>query len=337
MTPATPRLSVLLPYRNAAPTLDEALRSVLSEREVPLEVLAVDDGSQDDGPERVRARARDDPRVRPLTTQGVGIARALNLAVEGARAPLLARMDADDVSLPGRFPRQVAMLEGDPSLGAVGTRVEAFPAGAVGGGLARYVRWQNGLVTPADHDRDLFVESPLCHPSVAIRRRAMDAVGGYHEGPFPEDYDLWLRLHAAGWRLAKVPQVLLRWRHESGRMTFQDPRFAPERFRELKARHLAPRLHAIGRPVTLWGAGPTGRRLGRALEAHGIRAQRFVDIDPRKIGGHARGVPIVAPERLRKGTELILVAVGARGARKLIRNALDARGFVELEDYICAA
>lgn len=334
---AIPRISVLLPFRDAAPTLAEAVDSVLAQGGPELELLAIDDGSHDEGPALVSERARLDPRLRLLEAGGVGIARALELGRAMARAPLLGRMDADDVSLPGRFAAQVAMLEADPSLAAIGTRVEAFPAAALGDGLRRYVAWQNALATPAEHRRDLFVESPLCHPSVLMRADAVADVGGYRAGDFAEDYDLFLRLVAAGHGLAKVPRTLLRWRHREGRATFSDPRMAPERIRALKALHLAPLLRAEPRRLVIWGAGRTGRRLARALEAHGAHAAGFIDIDPDKIGRRARGALIEPPESLDPSRDHLVVAVGAQGARALIRAALERAGFREGEDYLCAA
>jgi glycosyltransferase involved in cell wall biosynthesis len=333
----TPRVSVLLPYRDAVGTVEEALGSVLAEREPALEVIAVDDGSTDAGPAIVARLARGDGRVVALASGGVGIARALALAAGAARGELLARMDADDVSLPGRFAAQAALLDADPGLGAVGARVEAFPDEAVGEGTRHYLAWMNALITPADHARDLFVESPLCHPSVMLRRAALERAGGYVDVPWPEDYDLWLRLHAAGYGLAKVDATLLRWRHHPGRATLLDPRYGLPRFDQLKARYLAPILRAAGRPVAVWGAGKTGKHLARALEGEGVRAVLFVDIDPRKIGSVARGAPIVAPPDLRRGEHLVVVAVGARGARALVRARLDAAGFREGQDYLCAA
>jgi glycosyltransferase involved in cell wall biosynthesis len=333
-----PEVSVLLPYRDAAATLEEALASVLAQAGVRFELLAVDDGSRDAGPAIVHALARRDARVRPLATAGVGIAGALALAADAARAPLLARMDADDVALPDRLRAQSAGLRADPSLAALGSRVEAFPDAAVQEGMRRYVQWQNELVSPADHARQLFVESPLCHPSVMLRRSALAAVGGFRDGPFPEDYDLWLRLDAAGFGLAKLPEVLLRWRHLPGRATLRDPRYARERFLELKAPHLARRLASYDRPLDLWGAGPTGKRLARALAPHGVLMERFIDIDPRKIGGTARGAPVVPVGELAPpGERFVVVALGARGARDLARAELDRRGYREGADYLCAS
>lgn len=334
----TPLVSVLLPYRDAAETIEEALGSVLAERGVDLEVIAVDDGSSDDGPSRVARMALTDARiVITHTSVRAGVAGALNRAIELARSPLLARMDGDDISLPGRLARQIAALDADPRLGVVGTRVEAFPEDALGEGMRRYVAWQNAIVTPDDHARELFIESPLCHPSVMIRREALLDVGGFREGPWPEDYDLWLRLDARGYRLAKVPEVLVRWRHRPGRATFSDPRYALARFVEAKGHYLAPRLRAMGRPAAVWGAGKTGRRIARALAQGGVTPELFIDIDPRKIGRTAQGAPIEAPSALARGRHTVVVAVGARGARELIREHLTAAGFTEGADYVCAA
>src|SRR5690606_33474408 len=107
-----PIVSVLLPFRDAAPTLAEALDSVLAQEGPRLEVLAVDDGSTDSGREIVESRAARDPRVVPLRTVEArrGIVAALSLAASRARGALLGRMDADDVCLPGRLARQVELL-----------------------------------------------------------------------------------------------------------------------------------------------------------------------------------------------------------------------------------
>jgi glycosyltransferase involved in cell wall biosynthesis len=330
-------ISVLLPYRDASATLAEALQSLLADTSVPFELIAVNDGSTDAGPSLVASIAARDPRVVSLSTSGVGIPRALLRGMEAARGAFIARMDADDISLPGRLARSRAMLEQDGRLGVVGTQVEAFPEGAIGEGMRRYVAWLNELLSPEEHDRDLFVESPLCHPSVMLRRSALEDAGGYRDPPWAEDYDLWLRLAERGHKIAKVPAILLRWRHREDRATRTDPRYSLARFDAAKAHYLAPRLSRMGRPFAVWGAGKTGKRIARALAQHGARAEAFIDIDPRKIGRVARGAPIIAPLSLARGRFTVVVAVGARGARELIRAQLTAAGFTEGADYVCAS
>ncbi|HVH43172.1 MAG TPA: glycosyltransferase [Labilithrix sp.] len=330
-------ISVLLPYRNAASTLAEAASSVLADMREDDELLLVDDGSRDESASIARVVAGDDARVKHLSSGGVGIARALERGLAAARGQWIARMDADDVSLPGRLEAERALLESDSSLGVAATQVELIGAN-VGAGILRYVAWQNALVSPADHARSMFVESPVCHPSTMIRRAALDSVGGFQEGPFAEDYDLWLRLVEAGWRIAKVPRVLFRWRIHGQNVTWTDPRLSIESLRRLRARHLARR---IDRAFGIWGAGNEGRRLARELDANGARPSFFIDIDPLKIGRTRRGAPILTVEeglaRARREGALVVVAVAVAGARDIVRAQLEERGFVEGSDFVCAA
>lgn len=195
--------------------------------------------------------------------------------------------------------------------------------------------WQNGLVTKEEHALAVHVESPLCHPGTMMRREAIEAVGGYRDAPWPEDWDLWLRLHHAGFGLAKIPRVLLRWRRHEATTTRTDPRCAPERLRAARARYLAPSL--ADSVFGVWGAGQTGRRLARALAAEGAKASFFIDIDPRKIGRKAYEAPILdVASGLARGARLV-VAVGDRGARDVVRARLAGQGRVEGRDYVCAA
>ena len=334
-------VSVLLPFRNAEATLGEALDSVVadvdSDAHAGTEVLAIDDGSTD-GSRTVAVRfASAHPCVRVLNAGGVGIAQALAFGAREARGAFIARMDADDISLPGRFAAQRALLEASDGIAVAAAQVELFPEHHVEGGMRRYVDWQNALVTEAEHRHAIFVESPVCHPSVMMRRSALDAVGGYRDCAWAEDYDLWLRLHAAGYGIAKVPRVLLRWRQGPGRLTFTDARYSEDAFREARAHYLAPRLLREPRSIVVWGAGATGKRLARALEAHGARPRMFIDIDPRKIGGTARGVPVSSAEVLDAKRHFVVAAVGSWGARDLIAAHLKARGFLEQQDFLLAS
>lgn len=213
-------ISVILPFRNAGETVDAALCGLLARDTCDLEVLAIDDGSLDSGPERVRSWAQRDARVRLFQASQSGLVGALQTGFQRAAGGLIARMDADDLCHPLRLEKQRDHLNAHPEVALVGSQVEVTAAdGEPGEGLVRYVAWQNGLITPEDHRRELFVESPLCHPSVMLRREAFEQVGGYRDTGGPEDYDLWLRLDAARFRMSKLPEVLLTWRHRSGRAT----------------------------------------------------------------------------------------------------------------------
>ncbi|MBK6578775.1 MAG: glycosyltransferase [Sandaracinaceae bacterium] len=336
------RVSVLMPVRDAGDTVVDALESVLATPHVPLEVVVVDDGSRDATRERVLGVASRDPRVRLLTGEGQGISAALNQGLRACEGEFIARMDADDLAHVERLGAQLDRFLQDPGerLGALGTRVAVFGATPTEG-FQRFLSWQNSLLTPEEHARDLFIDAPLCHPSVMLRRSTLLALGGYRHGDFAEDYDLFVRLHRAGLWLEKLPGVLLQWRRHDRQTTFTDPRLSPERMRTLKAEHLAALLakyhsHAPRRLV-LWGAGRDGRRFARALTAEGQRAEAFVDVDPKKIGRTVQGAPVLPMEALRLGHDRVVAAVGSVGARGLIRAHLLSHGFVEGVDFFCVA
>jgi hypothetical protein len=203
--------------------------------------------------------------------------------------------------------------------------------------MRAYVRWLNGLL---DHDaivRDLFVESPLAHPTVMMRAETWAGLGGYRAFDGPEDYDLWLRAHAAGARFATLGEELLDWRDSTGRLSRTDPRYAPERFRDLKIRALE--AGALGRrPVVVWGAGPVGKGWSRALRARGHEVAAFVEVHPRRLGERIQGVPVVPVEEAAaaKGA-LHLAAVGQPGAREEIRRQAARLGLRDGSDLIAVA
>src|SRR5690349_258583 len=114
---APPRLSVLLPVRDGLPWLAPAVESVLAQgEEAALELVAIDDGSRDGSGEWLQARAATAPRLRVVRTGPEGIVAALNRALALAEAPLVARQDADDLSLPGRFRAQLDWLAAHPGV-----------------------------------------------------------------------------------------------------------------------------------------------------------------------------------------------------------------------------
>jgi len=334
-----PAVSVLLPVRDAGDALDSCLDSLAAQTLADHEVVAVDDGSSDGSSERLAARARQDPRVRVVRTPPRGLVAALSLALAEARAPLVARMDADDVARERRLEAQALRLREDAGVDVLGCRVAvgALGGGPAGGGMCRYVEWVNSL---ADHDaiaRNRFVESPLVHPSVAMRTAALRALGGWRDFGGPEDYDLWLRAFDAGLRFATLPEVLLEWRDSPGRLTRTDPRYAPAAFARLKAEALA-RGPLSDRPAVLWGAGPVGKAFSRALRAAGRTVAAFVEVDPRKLGQRVHGAPVVGVGEARRfAPALHLAAVGQRGVRERIRAEAARLGLAEGEDFFAVA
>jgi glycosyltransferase involved in cell wall biosynthesis len=336
MTMVQPEVTVVLPFRDAAATLPEALASLRAQTFGRFECLLIDHASTDASSAIARQVGRHDARFRILRACGTFEA-ALNAGIAAAAAPLVARMDADDRAHPERLARQVERLAADPRLSLVSCRVACFPRHHLRDGMRRYEAWLNRLCEPEAIRAALFVESPLPHPTVCVRRAALRAVGGYRATGDPEDYDLWMRLLLGGHRAAKLPEVLLEWRDWPGRLTRTHPRYHTQRIFALKLRHL-PRVVAPGTPVQIWGAGPIGRRWAKALRVRGYPVRRFIDIDPRKLGRTAGGgVPIEPPERLERDAGFVLAAVGSPGARERIEAHLRARGLEPWDHYLAVA
>ncbi len=321
--------------RNEERHLPAALASLSRQSFEDWELVAVDDGSTDATPRILAEAAHGDCRIHVLTGPAEGLIPALNRGLTVCRAPLVARLDGDDICHPRRLALQVAALERAPSLTLVASAVRHFPRPLIQEGMLAYEAWQNGLVSEADILRDLFVESPFAHPSVAFRREAILEAGGYRDMGWAEDYDLWLRLHRRGARFARLPQVLLYWRDRPERLTRTAPHCTAEAFRACKLHHL--RLGFLERcdGVTLWGAGVEGKAWRKALLSGRIQVTRWVEVDPRKIGQTIHGAAVVPPSALQPGEGKILVTVGAKGARSQVREWAAEVGLVEGVDFLC--
>jgi len=331
-----PVVSVVMPVHNHEATCAAALASIRQQSLRDVEIIAVDDGSTDGSRGALEHAAERDPRVRIVSIPHGGIVAALQAGVASSGAPLIARMDADDWSHPERIAKQVAFLDGNPDVGAVDCRVELGWSHVTGGGMVDYVGRLNSLLGWPDLRNSLFEESPLVHPAALMRRTALDAAGGYRDDPWPEDYSLWLRMVAAGYRLAKIDEVLFRWNDPPGRLTRTGPRYEGACIAALKARFLAvlrPQVAAQG--CQLWGMGPTGKMTLSALQREGVRVVRAFDVDPRKIGNRVGGVRIHPLDELPSCRgQLTLVALGTRPAKALAQKHLAALKFAPWEDYL---
>ena len=337
-----PRVSILLPVFNAAATLAETLQSIQAQSCEYFEVVAIDDGSEDESGDLLLEWSRCDPRFRVLLADHQGIVEAPNQGLALCRGEYVARMDADDRMHPERLEKQLAWLEGDLGLSVVSCLVEIFPREETGEGMLVYEAWLNGLVDSAAIEREFFVESPIANPSAMMRREELVALGGYQDRGWPEDYDLWLRYRAAGKRFAKVPEVLHYWREHPRRATHVQGRYSVENFLRAKAHYLCAGPLQERDGLAVWGAGKTGRRLAKHLEREGRAPDVFVDIAPKKIGGTLRRKPVIGPDDLsawwtRHERPILLAAVASRGARALIRAALDGWGLLEGNDFLCVA
>ncbi len=330
-----PKVSVLLPVRNEERHLPAALASLARQTLRNRELVAVDDGSTDATPQILDEAARHDPRVRILKSPARGLVAALNDGLALCRAPLVARMDGDDVCHPQRLGRQAAFFEQHPEIDLLACAVRHFPRPRIQGGMKAYEQWQNGLCCDAAIRRDLFVESPFAHPSVMFRKEAILAAGAYRDLGWAEDYDLWLRLARRGSRFARLPELLFFWRDRPERLTRTASHCAPEAFRACKVHHLQKGFLQNATEVTLWGAGMEGKAWRKSLAEAGIRVGRWVEVAPGRIGQRIHGAPVIGHDQLRPGSGKVLITIGTRGARNQVREWAAGAKLVEGKDFLC--
>ena len=337
-----PSISVLMPFYNSAGTLPTTLRSITAQSQTAFEVIAIDDGSQDGDQEILKAWSQADHRIKLVSPGRIGLVPALNLGLSLSSGRYLARMDADDWMHPKRLDSQMCLLQANPDVSVVSSLVKFFSDDPIGEGMKIYELWLNSLVSHESISREIFIESPIPHPTAMVRRDELIDLGGYRDFGWPEDYDLWLRYYSAGRRFAKIPEVLLYWREHAARLTRTHPRYSVENFFRVKA-HFLVNGPLVGRDgLIMWGAGQTGRRLSKQIERLGQQINFFVDVSPKKIGGKMRGRPVVSPQdiasaRSQFSNPLLIIAVSSRGARGLIRKSLQELCLKEVRDYLCAA
>ncbi|MCU0381677.1 MAG: glycosyltransferase [Chitinophagaceae bacterium] len=203
-----PAVSIVMPLYNAGPFLSEAIDSILQQHFTDFEFIILNDGSTDNS-ESIIHRYRDE-RIRYLRNdQNRGLAYTLNRGLREAAAPLIARMDADDISLPERLQVQYEYMEQHPEADLVAAVVELMDAD---GKPMGYWKEDHEHTEPADIQSFLAENNCIAHPTVMARKDIMLSLGYQEEQGEAEDYDLWLRWVSAGYSIHKINQVLLRHR-----------------------------------------------------------------------------------------------------------------------------
>lgn len=273
-----PAISVAMSVYNGEPYLAEAVESVLAQTFTDFEFLILDDGSTDESRDTVSRLGARDSRIRPIFRENRGLIASLNQLLAEARAPLIARMDADDVCMPQRFERQVAFLAAHPDHGVVGSWSQDIDE------HGRLLRC-DGVDHPVSHEAMLAsIEtggSLLCHPAVMFRAEVVRAAGGYRAAfRHCEDLDLWLRL-ATRTRIANIPERLLRYRRSDSQVS---QRFSLEQTVGSVVSRIAYHERIAGRPdptESLERLPPIDELdalFGRAGIAEAVRGQVVADL-----------------------------------------------------------
>ena len=202
-----PMVSVVMPAYNVERYVEEAIQSILDQTFRDFEFIIIDDGSTDGTGDIIDRHAAADPRIVYVQNQSnLGQTKSMNKGIELARGKYICRMDADDISYPDRFEKQLAFMEENPDV-------------VISGGIMEVCNRDMKLIcrriynlTDVEIRRKLFRYSPFCHPSTIYRTEGAKTIGGYSEVIFPaEDYDFYFRLGRLG-AFANLPDVIYKMR-----------------------------------------------------------------------------------------------------------------------------
>lgn len=279
-----PLVSVIMPVHNGAAFIDEAIASIRTQTLHAWELLVIDDGSSDDSAARVQRHAAQDARIRLIHQPKQGVAFALNRGMHEARAPWMARMDCDDVSLPTRLERTLHALQADPGLAAVGAWATLIGAGGRAVGERR-----SGPTTPeafaVQRERGPL---QLISSTVIVSRELALALGGHRQEYAPaEDADFFTRI-ADAHQLLVLPEPLLRYRIHSRSASTQGFALQMEQTRRIAANM---RRRRAGQPELT-------RDTFRALERQAGWQQRTArSLQARSRGYYRHGAALLADGR----------------------------------------
>jgi glycosyltransferase involved in cell wall biosynthesis len=202
---------------NGEPFLEQAMESILRQTLSAFELIVIDDGSTDRTAPIAEGFASRDDRIHVLRRPHEGFSATLNAGIAAVRGEYVARMDADDISIPERLEKQVLYLDTHPSCIVVGAWIEVIDEAGRHLGLKTYVTTHDEISAAL-----LDGVSPLAHPTIVARRDALRAVGGYDARCYPsEDLDLWFRLSERG-ELANLGEPLLQHRRHKDAIGVRD-------------------------------------------------------------------------------------------------------------------
>ncbi len=205
-----PKISVIMPVYNGEKYLKEAIDSILAQTYADFEFIIIDDGSSDSSPEIVKSYA--DKRIRFYANEeNMGVARTLNRGLDLATGEYIARMDADDISLPKRFEKQAKYLDKHPKVGVLGCGTESFGEGMIS-------NFSKPKASSAEYKANLFFNTCVAHPAVMIRKSAIKENRYEIEYNGLEDYVLWWRI-AKDYKIYSLTEILLRYRKHKEQVT----------------------------------------------------------------------------------------------------------------------
>ena len=331
-----PGVTVLMPFYRPGRKLDDAITSIINQTYTDLELILVNNNACKTSAAIADWYTKADHRVKQIYEPVQSVAQAMNTGLRHARADLVARMDADDFSLPDRLQEQVSYMVANPHTGAVATQSIFSTEIDNSKGFSLYVEWQNRIITHREHYISRFIESPVAQPTIMFRKELIDLYGYYNTGNLPEDYELWLRWFEKGVRFFKIPKQLVQWNDHKERLTRVHKNYSTDAFQNVRYEYLVRWLKnniSDEKKIIVCGSSKNIMRKAEHLSALGLKIYGFTDVKP---GSSAKINFMPYLEIYDPGKFFILNLISKRGVGAAIRKHFSKLGFLEGKNFILA-
>ena len=287
---ASMKVSILLPYYNAAPWIAETIQSIQDQTIRNWELICINDFSNDSSEDIVRELAENDERIKPFSNETKGIIPALQLALSKASGFYITRMDADDLMPPNRLKLMTDMLMKYSDKTIVTGKVRYFSEGILSSGFHKYEQWVNDRIDKMDHYQHLYRECVVASPNWMARKSELTNIELLDKLQYPEDYDLVFRWFQHGFSIECVAEITLLWRDHPTRTSKTSDAYNQVALFKLKIDWFMT-LHGKEKSLGVLGAGTKGKLAVDQLTSHS-KDFRWYDLNAQKFNGKVGSIAI---------------------------------------------
>ncbi|OEK05005.1 glycosyltransferase family 2 protein [Roseivirga misakiensis] len=258
-------VSLIMPIKNLGRYVKETIESASSQTYQNWELIIINDQSTDDTAQIVRELAQQEKRVKLVENDGNGIIPALQKGLGLAQGSFISRIDGDDIMPKDRLELMVNLILGSETKTVVTGKVKYFSDSPISDGYIQYEDWLNERVIQADHWSWIYRECVIASPNWMVRKADLEAIGGFTNLNYPEDFDLVLRWYQQGFTVKSIPKTTLHWREHPARTSRNSARYQQESFFRLKIEHFV-KYQKGDKKIIVWGTVKKGKLTKRILD-----------------------------------------------------------------------
>jgi len=314
-------ISILLPFHNAAPWIEETILSIQQQSCTNWELIVINDFSTDNSNSILQELAKSDSRIHIFQNGHKGIIPALKLALSKATGEFLTRMDADDIMPDGRLKLMTNTLKSLPRKTVVTGKVKYFGEQVISRGYLAYEAWLNERIEQNDHYNHIYRECVVASPNWMTRSEDIRAFDIFSNLNYPEDYDMTFRWMENEFQIHSINETTLFWREHPDRTSRNSDIYDQASFFELKLSWFC-RLHSTD-SVAILGAGTKGKITADFLNKRNINFNWY-DLEWEKYGAPISGKQIQNYELLK--AQKLLIAVYPKNKKPLL-DFITEKGF----------